>query len=502
MAIKIPSFFKKAVPAGGKDTPIAQSTVNLVANGLLHTVQGVTGNTWFGPGQPLAPVAPPGTEVRIRDYPYAINMDMSPRVSESTGITFAQLRELAKAWDLLSLVIETRKDQVVAVPWAFRLRSKDGESKKGQKERTKVDPRIQALNRFFHYPDEEHDWDTWIRALLDEVFITDALSIAPGYTIGGGIHCLDIIDGATITRKIDVRGKTPKAPSVAYQQIIKGLPAIDLSTRDLLYKPRNHKAHRTYGFSPVEQIVLTTNMALRRNYTQLSNFTEGTLPEALATVPDKWSPSQIDNFQAHFDSFAGDLAQKSRIRFVPNLDKIVFTKEKMLVDEFDEWLARLVCFAFSISPQPFIKMMNRATAQSAQDQATQEGLIPLLKYVSSVLTYIVDLYLGYDDIEHVFLSDEEADKLKQAQIDKIYVSYGKDSVDEQRVRDGQEPYGIGPMVITPNGMFPLKPYMDGGSLAEGTPEQLGLTAPKSVPTQSAEPEESEKDNNDASRERI
>jgi hypothetical protein len=39
------------------------------------------------------------------------------------------------------------------------------------------------------------------------------------------------------------------------------------------------------------------------------------------------------------------------------------TKEPDLKGPFDEWLARIVCFAFSISPQALIQQMNRATAR-------------------------------------------------------------------------------------------------------------------------------------------
>ncbi len=34
-------------------------------------------------------------------------------------------------------------------------------------------------------------------------------------------------------------------------------------------------------------------------------------------------------------------------------------KQPALKDEFDEWIARLVCFAFSTSPTPFVKQQNR-----------------------------------------------------------------------------------------------------------------------------------------------
>ena len=75
------------------------------------------------------------------------------------------------------------------------------------------------------------------------------------------------LDGATIKRVIDDWGRTPQpfqdngalVHPVAYQQILKGYPAVDYAARDIIYAPRNPRPNRVYGFSPVEQIVMTAN---------------------------------------------------------------------------------------------------------------------------------------------------------------------------------------------------------------------------------------------------
>src|ERR1700732_2278603 len=80
------------------------------------------------------------------------------------------------------------------------------------------------------------------------------------------------LDGATIKPVIDPWGRVPQpyldgdrlVYPVAYQQILKGYPAIDYSVRDLTYRPRQLRVNRVYGMSPVEQVVTTVNIALRR----------------------------------------------------------------------------------------------------------------------------------------------------------------------------------------------------------------------------------------------
>jgi PAS domain-containing protein len=462
-------------------TPFGSDLISLLTTGVQSMK-----DDWFGPGEPLRPVAPEDLKTRVFDFPFATNLQYQPKSTANDGVSFAQLRALADNYDLLRIIIETRKDQVVSMPWTFRLRTKAGESGQARASRSISDARVQEMNEFWRYPDRQNDFATWLRMFLEEVFVVDALSIAPRWSLANTIYGFDVIDGTTIKRLIDGDGRTP-ATGPAYQQILKGLPAKDLSIDQLIYRPRNPRAHKVYGYSPVEQIIITVNMALRRQLTQLAHFTEGNVPEALAQVPDKWTPQDIKSFQEMFDAMAGNLAKKSRMRFVPALEGIVFSKEKMLADQFDEWLARIVCFCFSISPQPFSKMMNRATAETAAKAAASEGLIPTLNYISSVLTFIVNRYFGYQDIEHAFMSEEEQDRLKQAQIDKIYASYGKESVDEQRQRDGQEPVGIGHMFF---GTAPtaVGPYLNGGN-----PSDPAVTpAPGNEDEDESEEEDAEK----------
>ena len=79
---------------------------------------------------------------------------------------------------------------------------------------------------------------------------------------------------------------------------------------------------------------------------------------------------QIGQFQAYWDALLeGDTAQRRHARFVPaTISKsFVQTKDAGLKDDYDEWLARIVCFAFSVSPQALVRAMNRATAETAPE---------------------------------------------------------------------------------------------------------------------------------------
>ena len=138
---------------------------------------------------------------------------------------------------------------------------------------------------------------------------TQARDESSAIIVGGSPFSFDVIDRATIKPLIGEDGRAPEPPDPAYQQILKGIPAADFSAEELLYLPRNLRAHRLYGMSPVEQIALTINIALRRDAATLDYYRAGSTPDAFATLPKEWTADQIRSFQDYFDALmSGNLA--------------------------------------------------------------------------------------------------------------------------------------------------------------------------------------------------
>lgn len=401
-------------------TPIDRGVIQRIVDGTKFVVTGVAPSGWFGPQQPIQPLAQdiPGVVGRQSDYPTGVNARIQPKTTDNTvtGISYSQLRQLSDSLDILRLVIETRKDQLAAMKWHIV----------AKKNKVVSDLTIEEIKLKFEHPTVEYDWDMWLRMLMEDIFVLDAVTIYPRMTRGGGLYSLDLIDAATIKRIIDDTGRTPLPPDPAYQQILKGVPAVDYTSDELIFRMRNPRTNRMYGFSPVEQIVMTVNIALRRQMTQLQYFTEGNVPEALASVPESWNPDQVAEFQLYFDSLMqGNTASRSRLKFIPlDTSKIKETKDPLLKDAFDEWLARIVCYCFSVPATPFVKETNRATADTAKQMAAEEGLIPIMNWVQRLIDFIIVTRMGNDDVEFKWTQDESLDPLVQAQIDKIYVDAG------------------------------------------------------------------------------
>ena len=189
---------------------------------------------------------------------------------------------------------------------------------KGSDKRTKADATCDKIEDFFAMPDKIHTWNEWMRLLVEDLLVIDAATIYPRMNKGGGLYALEPMDGAMVKVLIDQTGRSPLPPLPAYQQILKGLPVIDYTTEELIYRPRNIRTNRMYGYSPVEQILVTVNIAMRRQMSQLEYYTEGSVPTMMFGTPTDWGADQIREFQDWFNSMlAGNTAQRAKARFIP-----------------------------------------------------------------------------------------------------------------------------------------------------------------------------------------
>jgi HK97 family phage portal protein len=402
----------------------------------------------FSPGYPLVP--PDRERVRLWDFPVGYNTIYTPRSYEA--ISFAELRALADSHDITRLAIETRKDQIEKLEWVIKSRNE-------KKPRPDVASRIEMLSEFWQKPDGDQPFATWLREALEDVLVLDAPAFEIRRNRGGDIIGLDVVDGSTIKVLLDDTGRRPSPPAPAYEQVIHGRPWRLLTRDELIYLPRNPRPHKAYGFSPVEQIVVTVNIGLRRQVMQLQHFTEGNVPPGLLNAPDNWSPEQIHHFQEWFDSImAGNTGNRTRLVWAPNGAKYQAFKEAPYKDDFDEWLARIVCYAFSLPPTAFTPQVNRATAQAAQETALEEGLAPLMGWVKRLVDTVIQIKMGHVDLEFAWSDVRPTEPKDQAAILGGYVRDGIYALNEARNLLGLGPVegGDEPMFMTAQGPVSLR----------------------------------------------
>ena len=202
--------------------------------------------------------------------------------------------------------------------------------------------------------------------------------------------------------------------------------------------------------SPVEQIALTVNIALRRDVATLDYYCSGSSPDAFATLPKEWTGDQIRSFQDYFDAqMSGNMARRRMLKFMPADFRLIEARQPPLKDQYDEWLARVICYAFSVPATPFVAQVNRATSETMRLQATQEGLVPLKSWIKSALDLVIQVCMNEPDLEFVWVGDDAIDPLQQAQTLNILVTAGIKTREEARAELG---LGGGGKAGTPAGL--------------------------------------------------
>ena len=180
------------------------------------------------------------------------------------------------------------------------------------------------------------------------------------------------------------------------------------------------------------------------------------MPPGLLTAPDGWNAEQIRQFRGWFDSVpAGNTGGRSRLVWGPSGTKYQPFKEAPYKDEFDEWLARIVCYAFSLPATAFTRQVNRATAETAQEAALAEGLAPLMSWVKRLADHVIQDRLGEPDLEWAWADLARLEPKEQAEILAIYVKEGIKTRNEARDLLGFDPLPGGDALTVDTTQGPL-----------------------------------------------
>ena len=411
------------MPTGGIKVPL-QNPAQLAASFE-------NGQWLFSPGLPPEPTSGQ-MPTRSLEFPTGYNQIWTPRSYEP--FSFPELRAFSNV-ELVRLAIETRKDQISRLDWCVKTQVK-------KKPRGDADERIAKAEKLFRKPDGRTRFADFTRHMVEDMLSIDATALERRRNKSGDVIGLDLVDGSTIKLLVDEYGRTPFAPLPAYQQVIKGVIWNNLTTDDMIYAPRNIRAGHLYGFGPVEQVIVTTNTLVRRQALQLAQFTDSNIPAGFLSMPDEWTPDQLKEWQDTLDArLAGNLAQRSKLLSVPSGTEYQTWKESPIKDEFDEWLARIICYAFNLPPTPFVKSMNRGTAQEDQDRALEEGLEPILRWLKGIFDGIIQDDLGLSELEFSWVTVRDIDIEKQSRVHDVQLRNGTKSINEVRDELGMKDMG-------------------------------------------------------------
>lgn len=452
-------------------------------------------NVGFGPGEPLRPAAPKEAP-RRNDYMVSRNTMWTPRAEEGRAVTYSQMRAVARLHGVLRTVIEKRKDEIKGLEWDISVKPEYANG-------TDYKDEINRVRKFWEKPDLETPFDQWLNAVLEDLYVIDAPTLFKERDRLGRFRSLQIIDGATIKVLVNDSGRIPKAPELAFEQIIKGQPrtgyvkpipginpylltgeprlvaSMDVETftnfNELYYRPYNIASDGVYGFSHVESIIMTVNMALRRDTSLLKWFTDGNIPAALASVPENWTADQIDQFQTMFDTYlAGDLGKRSGLHFIPSGMNTLQGLQQLTFDSiFDQWLARIICARFNTSPLPYVSQINRAVSEQMEEASRDEGLVPVMQYLCEWFNDIIENDMGCPHLQFKWVPGQNYGK-DDAFIDDMRLKAGAMTIDQFNEQVGKPALenGLGnvPLILNGGTWMRLADVVSGKTLPQSTPQ--------------------------------
>lgn len=404
----------------------------------------------FGPLAPLEPVLPTNSNEPIvtpRQFPYptGVNTNITPRreYGHSQGQTsltpFEQLRNLAALYDIAAICVASLIEEFQRKRWSIV--AKDSRRQK------ELQLACDRVTDFWKQPDRLNDYASWLSMVLYEVLTIDALSLYKRQNRGGTLHALEMVDGSTIKPLLDERGRT-----VAYQQIIYGRPEAQFTRpsadepdeqlpiyapTELIYKPRWTRASTPYGFPPTEWIVLRINQALRKQTHDLAYFTDGNMPDMLASAPEgMMTPEQVQAFEEYFNAvLEGSDQARRKMKFLPFKADVKEIRPFSYETTLDYFMMQITCAAYGRMPQAlgFVESVNRSQGV-VQNDITELRELALAEWLKqAIFDPVIQTDLGEPELEWQWVSDRIVeDEMTQAQIHALDITNGVISADESR----------------------------------------------------------------------
>ena len=525
----------KAVPGGARYTPAPQSggrgginpvaanamwgNPNLAASGygpFLPRPSRTFTDGAFGPASPIQPVPvdvpPPGGEFpdpRWWQAPVSWNLPTQPRTEGLALASFDQLRIISEKYSVARRCIELRKEEIRGLEWQIELTTKAAKAYQGDhKAMRDFGERAAVATRFFKHPDPDYwNFASFLDALLEEVFVFDALSIVfrPKYgkglglgLLGSDLDSMRLVSGMTIRPLLDMHGGKPRPPAPCYSQYLYGVPRSDYQTiitgsdiddyglagaevnqfraDTMLYAPLVPRRYTPYGMPPVEQVLLPIISGLQKQEYQLGYFTEGTIPGCYISPGDpNMTPTQVRELQDALNGIAGDPAYHLKVIVLPPGSKVEPQRPVDLADTFDTLIQTQVAMGFDVMPDELGILPNvgspgagggsnasavRFAAQGSRDPKARKSTKPLLIFLCDIFNYVIQDICGQQDMQFAFegLVDDE-DKQQITSLGVEQVQNGIASIDEVRERLDMPPWGLEetsePVVFTAQGPIPF-----------------------------------------------
>jgi len=356
----------------------------------------------FGPNAPLRPAI---TESGYAPAEYQItpgfNLIPTPMMEPGTTAKLhpAVKRAYADMCPYYRIAVGYRKNQVRSRKWSVVPR----ENSRSVKERKAHDADIKTATRFLEKPNrvDRLDITTWLEQALEETLVLDATVFHKQLHWDGSLSYVQT-DGVTIKTIIDEWGHT-----VGFQQVLWGRPRTqyaapvyeDFSVGEMAYWIYHPRVTGSYGTSAIEEIIPIMETAIERVKTHRGWYTEGTVPDAFLQAPAGLSTrKQLDEYQEYLDNMLRG-ANRRKLRVVANGSAYEAVKPFDFKKEEEDAIASILLAHMGVPKMILVSQVNRATAETQAEDASDVGLAPMIAWLEAMLSEIVQEDLGFPDLK-------------------------------------------------------------------------------------------------------
>ncbi|HAM56878.1 MAG TPA: hypothetical protein DCQ64_16345 [Candidatus Rokubacteria bacterium] len=284
-------------------------------------------------------------------------------------------------------------------------------------------------------------FSTWIGQAIEEALTVDALCFFKQWHFSGNLSYVQV-DGETIKPVIDQWGHV-----IGYQQILYGMPATqyrapvidEYGKGELAYWVYNPRVTGVYGTSALEEILPIIMTAIKRSQTHLGWYTDGNIPDAFLSTPEGWTADQIIKYQKFLDEELTDPKQRRKARALPHGSTYVQAKPFAFSKEEEDAIAAIVLAYMGVPKMVLVSQVNRATAESQQEDAGDVGLSPLVRWLEENLTTVIQEDLGAPELKVICTDGLAGQDASETDNDVKLVTARVITVDEARAKRGLEP---------------------------------------------------------------
>lgn len=498
----------------------------------------------FGPLNPLnpAPLDPSRPDTgrpapRITEYPVAWNVPGN----SNRLVSWRTLRDAADNVDILRRCIEVRKKHVRGLEWAWTVSDQAvADAYRADPSRGKDDvearlrdqwlPEINRLTEFWQWPWKSNglDFGAWVNGVMEEYIVLDALAIYPQTTYGGDLLALEVIDGTTIKPLLDSRGARPQTPFPAYQQDLYGFPRgewqatvqVDADGNEVInsgfladqlyYHRENYRAFTPYGFSAVEQALISARLYLKRQGWMLSEYDDGVLPVMLLESPETLSitPRERDEYEVALnDDLTGQTRARHRAKMLwPGTTPTVLpSADERYKPDYDLYLIKLLAshFGVTIAELGFTEAKGLGSTGFHEGQADVQARVGLTPDSAMLASFIGTLSARFlkapSELVFKFMDPEHDDEAVADAVATARVNRGTMTTNDDRQRIGlplldipeaDMPYiasATGPVFLEGSSAPKVDPALQGAAGATNAAVDQNQPAPQAKPKPDAKP---------------